>query len=586
MNIIHGDCLEELKKLEDNSVDAIVTDPPYGLSNTKPQQVADVLKAWVTGDTEAAPTTKGGFMNASWDSFVPPPAVWEECMRVLKPGGHMAVFAGARTQDLMGLSIRLAGFEIRDTLGWIYGSGFPKSMDVSKAIDKAAGVEREVIGTRKKLDSYGQQAGNNVYGGGPNHDGIQAITAPATSEAAKWDGWGTALKPAIEPVIYAQKPLDNHGIVNLIGSHIYRLEAQCSSTAANAEQSSKHTPAESNGAMESTAHENAATHTGDSRGSETPTGNLREDSSEGTGTPLSGSMANTCPNTVMSWRASWEELCKLMSTSTTSTTTEVTTDLRTLLSCISQITVESTPASPTPALISGSHASVVGNLFAAIVGRLSATLELSAIENATSNIPTSSQGGGGETRTAIDPIILARKPLDGTVASNVLAHGVGGLNIDACRVPSDVPIPSHHGTSGAAGVTMGKYRDYVPGSETAASVENVQTAGRFPANVLLDEHAAKEMDKQSGPAGAHGPRSGRGTGEGVTGWMTPGTRAHPNDSGGASRFFPVFKYQAKAPKKERPVIERPPMLQLRDDLTPEQVDHVRARLQEVGLEIE
>ena len=136
MNIIHGDCLEELKKLEDDSVDAVVCDPPYGLSNTKPQQVADVLKAWVTGDTVSVPAKRGGFMGKDWDSFVPPPAVWEECMRVLKPGGHMAVFAGARTQDLMGLSIRLAGFEIRDTLGWVYGSGFPKSMDISKAIDK------------------------------------------------------------------------------------------------------------------------------------------------------------------------------------------------------------------------------------------------------------------------------------------------------------------------------------------------------------------------------------------------------------------------------------------------------------------
>src|SRR5699024_3801116 len=142
MNIIHGDCLEELKKLEDNSVDAVVTDPPYGLSNTKPQQVADVLKAWVTGDTVSVPAKRGGFMGKDWDSFVPPPAVWEECMRVLKPGGHMAVFAGARTQDLMGLSIRLAGFEIRDTLGWVYGSGFPKSMDISKAIDKGQGLSR------------------------------------------------------------------------------------------------------------------------------------------------------------------------------------------------------------------------------------------------------------------------------------------------------------------------------------------------------------------------------------------------------------------------------------------------------------
>src|SRR5699024_948516 len=133
MKIIHGDCLEELKKLDDNSVDAVITDPPYGLSNTKPAQVADVLAAWVTGDTVSVPAKRGGFMGKDWDSFVPPPAVWEECMRVLKPGGHMAVFAGARTQDLMGLSIRLAGFEIRDTLGWVYGSGFPKSHSIGKA---------------------------------------------------------------------------------------------------------------------------------------------------------------------------------------------------------------------------------------------------------------------------------------------------------------------------------------------------------------------------------------------------------------------------------------------------------------------
>lgn len=140
VTLYHGDCLTVLRDLPDCSVDSVVTDPPYGLSNTKPSQVADVLAAWVTGDTEAVPAAKGGFMGKDWDSFVPPPAVWEECLRVLKPGGHMAVFAGARTQDLMGLSIRLAGFEIRDTLGWIYGSGFPKSHDIGKAIDKRPGV--------------------------------------------------------------------------------------------------------------------------------------------------------------------------------------------------------------------------------------------------------------------------------------------------------------------------------------------------------------------------------------------------------------------------------------------------------------
>lgn len=335
MNIIHGDCLEELKKLEDDSIDAVVCDPPYGLSNTKPQQVADVLKEWVAGDPAAVPAKKGGFMGKDWDSFVPPPAVWEECMRVLKPGGHMAVFSGARTQDLMGLSIRLAGFEIRDTLGWVYGSGMPKSHNISKAIDKAAGAEREVVGQRS-------DGASSIYSMGENKmdSNILDVTAPATSEAQRWDGWGTALKPAIEP------------------------------------------------------------------------------------------------------------------------------------------------------------------------------------------------------------IILARKPLDGTVANNVLAHGVGGLNIDACRVAHDEP--EDH-TKRVSPKLSGVYGDGTARAESD-SLCSPAPAGRFPANVLLDEHAAKEMDKQSGPAGAHGPRSGRGTGEGVTGWMTPGTRAHPNDSGGASRFFPVFKSEGETPE--------------------------------------
>ena len=347
--IIHGDCLEELKKLEDNSVDAVVCDPPYGLSNTKPQQVADVLKAWVTGDTEAAPTTKGGFMNASWDSFVPPPAVWEECMRVLKPGGHMAVFAGARTQDLMGLSIRLAGFEIRDTLGWIYGSGMPKSHNVSKAIDRAAG----------KLAP--ESTGFTVAGYSHSPDKLQHTAPsrgyvppkPVTDGAKQWDGWGTSLKPAIEP------------------------------------------------------------------------------------------------------------------------------------------------------------------------------------------------------------ILLCRKPLDGTVASNVLAHGVGGLNIDACRVGIDDGerdvIDSRSGAS-SNNKSVTCYGDGL-GQRKEEGLFKSHAAGRFPANVLLDEHAAKEMDKQSGPAGAHGESRGGGT-RGMLGWQSDNRQTTNIGVGGASRFFPVFKYQAKAPKKERPVIER------------------------------
>ena len=289
-------------------------------------------------------------MNASWDSFVPPPAVWEECMRVLKPGGHMAVFAGARTQDLMGLSIRLAGFEIRDTLGWVYGSGMPKSHNVSKAIDRAAG----------KLAP--ESTGFTVAGYSHNPDKLQHTAPsrgyippkPVTDGAKRWDGWGTALKPAIEP------------------------------------------------------------------------------------------------------------------------------------------------------------------------------------------------------------IILARKPLDGTVANNVLAHGVGGLNIDACRVGTSGG-GTHCNNRDADGKCLG--HGDAGKSQSGATFhadEATSPAGRFPANVLLDEHAAKEMDKQSGVLKSGALDRSKITAENKIFGKPPAKREgtySPNE-GGASRFFPVFKYQAKAPKKERPVIER------------------------------
>jgi len=165
--IYTGDCLDVLKTLPADSVDAIVTDPPYGLA----------------------------FMGKKWDYDVPSEEIWRECLRVLKPGGHLLAFAGTRTQHRMAVRIEDAGFEIRDMIAWVYGSGFPKSLDVSKAIDKAAGAEREVIGPA----TVGGKGQGNAYG---------TITRPpATAPATAWQGWGTALKPALEPITVARKPL-------------------------------------------------------------------------------------------------------------------------------------------------------------------------------------------------------------------------------------------------------------------------------------------------------------------------------------------------------------------------------------------
>jgi DNA modification methylase len=172
-----GDCLIRLKELPDNSVDSIVTDPPYGLS----------------------------FMGKKWDYDVPSVEIWQQCLRVLKPGGHLLAFAGTRTQHRMAVRIEDAGFEIRDMIAWVYGSGFPKSLDVSKAIDKMAGAEREVVGVRTD---------GNKGGGAKTYDDDAYVwdkpfnvTVPSTEAAKQWQGWGTALKPSLEPITVARKPL-------------------------------------------------------------------------------------------------------------------------------------------------------------------------------------------------------------------------------------------------------------------------------------------------------------------------------------------------------------------------------------------
>lgn len=202
-----GDCLEVMPTLPANSFDSIVCDPPYGLS----------------------------FMGKAWDHGVPGVPFWEAALRVAKPGAMLLAFGGTRTFHRLTVAIEDAGWEIRDCLMWLYGSGFPKSMDIGKAIDKAAGAEREVIGdsgTGRKSQT-GRNGSDTVRMWG-NENGAAPVTAPATDAARTWDGWGTALKPAWEPVIMAMKPLDGtyannaltHGVagLNVDGCRIGTLE--------------------------------------------------------------------------------------------------------------------------------------------------------------------------------------------------------------------------------------------------------------------------------------------------------------------------------------------------------------------------
>jgi DNA modification methylase len=201
----NGDSVELLKQIPDNSIHAIVTDPPYGLG--KVPDIRVVLDHWLSG-REYRPTG-GGFMGAEWDAFVPGPAVWVECMRILRPGGFCVAFSGTRTVDLLGLAMRLANFEVRDLFSWNQFQGFPKSLDISRAIDDYHGVVREVVG---KKDTGNARAAKGWAGG---HTMIP-VTAPATKDAQTWAGYGTGLKPAFEPAIFARKPLDGTYAQNVL----------------------------------------------------------------------------------------------------------------------------------------------------------------------------------------------------------------------------------------------------------------------------------------------------------------------------------------------------------------------------------
>lgn len=188
--LLNGDCLNVLKELEDNSVDCVITDPPYGLS----------------------------FMGKKWDYDVPNIEVWKECLRVIKSGGHLLSFAGTRTYHKICSGIEDAGFEIRDMISWLYGSGFPKSLNIGKQIDKIQGNEREIIGVSNNEKDF-RDVGKKVK----EEIGIDKLSFGTIENAerkdleitkgnSEWEGWGTALKPACEPIVVARKPLSERTV--------------------------------------------------------------------------------------------------------------------------------------------------------------------------------------------------------------------------------------------------------------------------------------------------------------------------------------------------------------------------------------
>lgn len=373
----HGDCLDVLRAddygydwnlgyreprlFADNSVDAVVCDPPYGISFMGRQWDQPGKFGSERGDGRPRgghPNSRGTHDAMAAGSYDLSPAAmlnfqqwctaWaSECLRVLKPGGHMVAFGGPRTWHRLAAAIEDAGFEIRDSIAWLYGSGFPKSLDVSKAITSTElGYGGNSVAQRKATmgDNYVQSGRQgNRDGAGRRDTGLAEHTLELTESAQAWQGWGTALKPSFEP------------------------------------------------------------------------------------------------------------------------------------------------------------------------------------------------------------IVVARKPLAGTVAANVLEHGTGALNIDACRVASG----QDYRDKCASVVGLDSNRNGAAyGEWTGERTDSAHVAGRWPTNVVLDEHQAAQLDQQSGTSTSRVGKP-RGAASGA-GWGMTATGAEYADEGGASRFFPVFRYEAKAPTSERP----------------------------------
>ena len=410
VTLYHGDCLEVMRTLPDSSVDSIVTDPPYGL----------------------------GFMGKTWDDL-PPGLPWaQECLRVLKPGGHLLAFGGSRTSHRLACAVEDAGFEIRDSIAWLYGSGFPKSLDVSKAIDKMdAGNERQARNLRftawmRLTGVTGRQmdmATNSFMG--PHYLTEREQAAVPTSD----------MFDLIRPLLSVEVP-------------------------------------------------------------------------------------------------DWVE------------------------ALIAERTIESENFKAREVLGQRKQRSNAGNPDRH-VGLCASTHEVEIITTAHTPDARTWQGWGTALKPAFEPIVVGRKPLIGTVAANILAHGTGALNIDGCRTATSDGLSGGAATKGSASHAEGWDRPWkndpaavaAHAERVAANVIKAEALGRWPANVVLDGSQADALDAQSGTltSGANAVRTKVGSflehgGLGKAGDV----QTTYGDSGGASRFFPTFRYEAKAPTLERP----------------------------------
>lgn len=520
--LYNGDCLEVLATLPENSVDTCITDPPYHLTSIVKRFGSETAAPAQYGTDGAFARASKGFMGKTWDggNVAADPATWAAVYRVLKPGAILLAFGGTRTYHRMVCAIEDAGFEIRDTIAWVYGSGFPKSYDISKGIDKQAGAEREVVGVRedfnKRARKNGVPSSEYIMAGGwkSTTETVGILTSPSTPEAQLWHGWGTALKPAWEIICVASKPEHTFQERGIIIESLNRLEGRLWSLLPAS-------IAEKNFGLSRKEYEGAC-------GSAQWSADEKQRTLEG----LLGQMdmsqlesaAITSLNTVSLWKSILAEALSLLNTCTTETESSLITDLKILSYSLPQLTLQDIIKALTYQRGQPSNALTVGNLFYAVKTKLNYTQELSAQENVTS------RGNQKDLRPELTPIVVAMKPIDGTFVNNALTWGVAGLWIDGGRVGTSEPdlqrIRNTDGGDSMFGMTQPNHGN---------------SQGRFPANFIHDG-----SDEVVGlfPQSKTGDKS---RGREFKGWKSQGELKplgkpyNGGDSGSAARFFMTCK---------------------------------------------
>jgi len=435
--IIHGNNIDILKSYPDNYFDSVVTDPPYGLG--KEPDAVNLMKDWVENGYHEINGV--GFMGKEWDAFVPQPIFWKEVFRVLKHGGYVVAFYGTRTYDWGVMAMRVAGFEVRDCIQWLYGSGFPKSHNVSKAIDKMNSVEREVI--------------------------------------KQWDGWGSALKPAHEDLVLARKPFKfSSDFIYLYESIVYNIKQQiCQSKLFAKDVKVIFTLSQKD--LKGVELDFAQWSVGKPF-------NTKEDLLVLMDMlQLEMKEGNTTLNIVLLWLNTLVELWNVANTYTTETESSTITELR-ILNSLEWESIFQNITLLKENKTNGFIANVltVESLFSVLNLKLNDILTHSAKENVTLKeseknfVPNS------------EPIVLARKPLEKglSIAENVLKWGTGAINIDGCRVGfkneadyKESTQKNQHEKFGTKPITNNSvYGDY-----SMVKPKNYQPNGRFPANLIL-----------------------------------------------------------------------------------------------------